>query len=231
MPLGDSITAWGCGVPLATLPEWQNRSTFGGWRNFLGQNISASRLANWTFTGSQFACGQHEGHSGWTAQELLERLPAVLPVFQPDILLVQAGTNDLFNNQPNYTSRGANVTVTAQRLTNILNTSLALLPGLRIVLSGVTQINATRCATYPMAPWHPPACPALMPLWIDELNALLPAVAAQFPGVTFHDVNTEKFTADDFWQWGIHFSEQGFAKIAAAHWRALKPVLEEIAAA
>ena len=29
-----------------------------------------------------------------------------------------------------------------------------------LLLSTVTHINATRCADYPHAPWHPPACPA-----------------------------------------------------------------------
>ena len=230
MPLGDSITEWGCGVVAGTDPAF-NRTSYGGYRSFLGDAIAGSRLATWSFVGSMYTCGQHEGHSGITAAELLALLPRVLPAFAPDIILLQAGTNDLFNFGNN--SRGANVTVTAQRLSALVSATLAALPGARVLVSGVTQINATRCALYPQAPWHPPPCPPQMPQMIDALNTLLPSVLAPFgSAVAFHDVNSEAaFVADDFWQWGIHFTESGFAKIGASWWKHLEPVLREWAGA
>lgn len=228
MPLGDSITQWQC-----------SNISQGGWRSYLGNAIHSGGFITdfigedpWVFTsrghaamdepqwipnhssfvcaGSQYDCGSHEGHSGWTIAQLDQIANNVLLAHQPHVVLIQAGTNDLFFNQPNSTS-GANVTGTLARMDSLLTNVFITLPQVTVLVSGVTYINATRCADYPQAPWHPLPCPADMQPNIVELNSLLPALvnsyAANGHNISFHDPNPEcNFVAADYWTWGIHFS-------------------------
>jgi lysophospholipase L1-like esterase len=223
MPLGDSITEWQC-----------NNESQGGWRNFLGNTMHGAGVV-FDFVGSQYGCGNHEGHSGWTAAQLLGIAPASFAAHSPDVILLQAGTNDLFfYNQPGFPpSQGANVTGTVARLDALIAAAFAALPNATVMLSGVTYINATRCANYSSAPWHPPDCPADMQPNIVALNAALPAMVEGWVSkgfdVNFHDPNPDcNFTAADYWTWGIHFTESGYAKIAASWWKALQPLLSRL---
>ena len=142
----------------------------------------------------------------------------------PDVVLIQAGTNDLYYTD----SRGASVNGTLARHDQLLNTTFSVLPKATVLLSGVTWINATRCAVYPPGP-----CPKDMQPNIQALNAALPALAAQWTAkgynVQFHDPNPEcNFVAADYYTWGIHFSESGYQKIAASWWKHLQPVLSQL---
>jgi len=97
-------------------------------------------------------------------------------------------------------------------MTKLLNTTFTTIPKAKVFLSGVTYINATRCANYSQAPWVPPNCPTNMQLWIVDLNAKLPNVVSSFVNagfyVKFHDPNPGcNFVAEDYWTWGIHFIE------------------------
>ena len=209
MPMGDSITQWHCGS-----------DSQGGWRSYLFNAAQAAGAAFDT-VGSQYGCGSHEGHSGWTVADLLHLAPTTLPAHTPDIVLVQAGTNDLYYKD----ARGANATGTLARHDALLNATFTLLPSATVLLSGVTWINATRCATYPAGP-----CPPDMQANIEALNAALPSLAAAYTArgfrVLVHDPNPEcNFVAADYYTWGIHFSESGFSKIGASWWRHLQPVL------
>ena len=59
------------------------------------------------------------------------------------------------------------------------------------------------------------------------LDAFLGLVADKGFAAHFHDPNPDcGFVADDYWTWGIHFTESGYAKIAASWWKALQPVLQ-----
>jgi len=227
MPLGDSLTQWGCGLiePNTTL------YSFGGFRSYLGNSIHTYLPSNtsFSFVGGRYDCGSHEGYSGITALGLQGLVESVLVAHQPDIVLLQAGTNDIFNNQAGGNGQGANSSVTAGRIQQLINTTLTTLPKALILLTGPTTINATRCANFSSAPWHPVDCPLNMTAEIRTLNSLLPAVAEAFPegSVTFHDPAWDcSFVAEDWWFWGIHFTETGFAKLAAAKWKYLQGVLE-----
>ena len=227
MPLGDSLTQWGCGLiqPNTTL------YSMGGFRSYLGNSIHSFLPSNtsMSFVGGRYDCGSHEGYSGITALGLLGLTERVMEAHQPDVILLQIGTNDIFNNQAGGNGQGANSSVTAGRIQQILTTTLTVLPKALILLTGPTTINATRCANFSSAPWHPVDCPLNMTAEIRTLNSLLPAVAEAFPkgSVTFHDPAWDcDFVAEDWWFWGIHFSESGFAKLAAAKWKYLQGVLE-----
>merc|ERR1712087_429610 len=97
-----------------------------------------------------------------------------------------------------------------------------------VLLSTVTHVNQTRCLHY-----YYGACPANMLARIMAFNKVLPSRVVQYqnqkaakPWVLLHDINTEVnggigFQADDFYTYGIHFSLQGFGKMADQWYNAL----------
>ena len=59
------------------------------------------------------------------------------------------------------------------------------------------------------------------------MPALVSKWAALGHNISFHDPNIDAdWVGDDYFTWGIHFSESGYAKIAKSHFAALKPVLD-----
>lgn len=86
MPLGDSITA-GAQFP-------------GGYRVDLWQLFVANDI-NMTFVGSQvngppeLGSRNHEGHSGWIISQIHKPMEDWLDRFQPQIVLLMIGTNDV----------------------------------------------------------------------------------------------------------------------------------------
>jgi lysophospholipase L1-like esterase len=126
---------------------------------------------------------------------------------------------------------GSNVTEALQRLRSLLDTSFSVLPNVTFLLSTVTHINATRCASYPHAPWHPPACPATMELAIRSFNVELPGLVTEYTArglnLQLHDVNAAaQWTDGDYWIWGIHFNSTGFEKMASAWREAIRSAIQ-----
>jgi lysophospholipase L1-like esterase len=228
MPMGDSITEWDCRMegytdrfdkPVAPNTAGAFVSALGGYRGFLGLMLTADELA-FDFVGSRYSCGNHEGWGGRTIEFLAGIAEDALARHRPDLVLFMGGTNDFFFAPP--TGVGANVSEAEQRLRRLLDISFHALPNVTFLLSTVTHINATRCADYPHAPWHPPACPATMDGAIRSFNARLPSLAAEYAArgldVQLHDVNAVGWEDGDYWIWGIHFNSSGFEKMAGA-WR------------
>lgn len=86
LALGDSITA-GIGDPAG-----------GGYRCLLKSYLTAQGIAS-DFVGSLSSgpCGdtQHEGHSGWTTDQILDIAADRVTTYQPDVVVLMIGTNDL----------------------------------------------------------------------------------------------------------------------------------------
>jgi lysophospholipase L1-like esterase len=91
MPLGDSIT-WGVG---------SNHQD--GYRASLYQRLTAAGL-DVDFVGSMHngrgADSNHEGHKFWTITQLTERIDDWLATYQPDVILLHIGTNDMVRDLP-----------------------------------------------------------------------------------------------------------------------------------
>ena len=177
----------------------------------------------WSYVGSQFLCGSHEGYAGETVEWLGNKTAAIMAAGQPDIVLFMAGTNDFFWPEPRGSRSPA---VVVERLRVLLNRTFAVVPKVTFLLSTVTHINEKRCAHYNSARWHPGNCPADMQQNIIAYNKLLPAVVAEYVehgfDIKLHDVNAEaQFTDADSWIWGIHFNDTGFEKMAASWHKAI----------
>ena len=244
MPLGDSLTQFACKLngylsanyepifsPLNETPAFQiyPKGTYfitapGGYRGALAELLGdpkrlprgARQLPAWSYVGSQYLCGNHEGYSGETVEWLSQHaVPRAITAYEPDVVLLLAGTNDFFWPPP----RGSrDATEVAQRLRVLLGKIFAAdRRNLTLLLSTVTPVNATRCAYYHTARWHPGDCPHDMNDNIAAYNKLLPAVAAEYRSKG-HDVQLAvqptSFAAEEYWLWGIHFNVSGFERIA-----------------
>lgn len=113
MPIGDSITR---GVEAFSFtagdyPDSAYRLSSGGppgslrsYREHLHDSLIASGCgASIDWVGTQSLSGRtplnHQGHSGWRADQILAQLPGWLTSEQPDIITLMIGTNDTLRGQ------------------------------------------------------------------------------------------------------------------------------------
>ncbi|UQU64814.1 SGNH/GDSL hydrolase family protein [Couchioplanes caeruleus] len=104
MPLGDSITR-GTGSPTRASyrMDLAGRLLKGGMEiNYVGSQRDG--------TGSDI---NHEGHGGWSIDELSEELDGWLDEYRPDVVLLHAGTNNI--------TQGDSATTTARKLSAMID--------------------------------------------------------------------------------------------------------------
>ena len=231
MPFGDSITEWDCRLdaftdasdrPVAPNTPGAFVVAPGGYRGYLSAKLSADGIAH-DLVGSRYRCGNHEGYSGRTIEWLSGVANRSITLHGPDIVCFMGGTNDFFFDAP--VGVGSNTSAALSRLRRLIDTAFRARPSLTFLLSTVTRINATRCASYPSAPWHPPPCPQTMPAAIADFNAQLPSLVREYSSrghrIFLHDVDQAGFEWQDWWIWGIHFNATGFEKMAESWRRAI----------
>ena len=164
----------------------------------------ARQLPAWSYVGSQYLCGNHEGYSGETVEWLSQHaVPRAITAYEPDVVLLLAGTNDFFWPPPRG-SRSPSAVASRMR-TLVGNLFAADTRNLTLLLGTVTPINATRCAYYHTARWHPGDCPDDMQSNIAAYNKLLPGIVSEQKllgrNVELVQMPTD-FTASDYWLWG-----------------------------
>jgi len=133
MPLGDSITA---GV---------GSSTNDGWRYPLQQRLRAANVG-FDFVGSQRTGSNgdrdHEGHGGWTIDQLAARADGWLTSYQPQVVLLHAGTNNI--------TMGEDPALVAQKLSAFIDQILIKAPDAAVFVSTIidtgvaTEVPANR---------------------------------------------------------------------------------------
>ncbi|MES2493413.1 MAG: GDSL-type esterase/lipase family protein, partial [Pseudomonadota bacterium] len=195
MPFGDSITY---GVVSST-----NDTEGGGYRKILWDSLS-SRSVTIDFTGSlsngpSGFDADHDGHRGWTLNQLNDADANLIGPVLPDALLVMAGTND---------SRDDSVSTMLQDLRALLVSITENAPHAVVFVASVppirvgqqSQARADRVDAYNDG----------MPAVIDELRGL---------GRSIVFVDMRSLTVDDIAapsvDSGLHPSAAGYAKIAA----------------
>ncbi|MGL5942308.1 MAG: GDSL-type esterase/lipase family protein [Waterburya sp.] len=196
LTLGDSITA-------GTYPT---EPTPGSYRIQLGNNFSDDDLSI-DFIGSQtneitdLPDPEHEGHPGWTIDKLTTLVDdGSLTEYQPDIVLLMAGTNDIIRHD------SASKVIT--ELNQLIDSLQTQLPDVKIFFSSI-------------APLDPEILDEQRANTVTEVNALLPELAEQQgEGVTYVNgaglLSTEDLVAD-----GIHPNAAGYQAIGNAWYNSL----------
>ncbi|MFB6720747.1 GDSL-type esterase/lipase family protein [Kribbella sp. NPDC056345] len=160
MPIGDSITA---GADAAQ----------GGYRTDLWQLLRADQRPV-DFVGSvssgsaALADKDNEGHGGWTIEMIQGSVVGWLNTYQPDVVTLMIGTNDMHTDESSGAAPG--------RLSTLLDTIAQTLPNTQTFVSSIPPINDE-----------------LKDAHVDAFNATIPAMAAAKAAagkkVTFVDTN------------------------------------------
>ncbi|BFU44860.1 hypothetical protein KRMM14A1004_30970 [Krasilnikovia sp. MM14-A1004] len=188
MPLGDSIT-FGAGS-----------LTMDSYREDLRQRLTAAGLSV-DFVGSQVsghgADRDNEGHPGWIIQQIAAHADQWLATAQPDVVLLQIGTNDMW--------RKVDVAGAPARLSALIDQIRAARPGAQIFVAKITSAKAAGTRAR-----------------INAFNAAIPRlVAAKGPRV--HLVDQSSIGGIDLRD-NVHPHDFGYAKMAFNWYQALRKV-------
>jgi lysophospholipase L1-like esterase len=187
MPLGDSITD-GYFVP-------------GGYRIDLEPAIEDRGYAI-DFVGSQsngpdtLLDKQHEGHSGWTIEEIHDRVVDWLPEFQPDIILLLIGTNNIGQWYQVETSR--------YQLDRLIDTIFKTAPNVKLFVASIPPIGE-------------PKLNQRVIQYNQAIEQLVKEKQQAGKPITFVDLYST-LSLEDLPD-GVHPNREGFRKIAGA-WEA-----------
>ncbi len=126
MPMGDSIT------------QGFTSSDLRGYRSFL---LNLAELASWSirFVGSlqdeadEQKLWSHEGHYGWRIDELCSYIKPHVSYYQPDVILLHIGTNDILH--------GCSVTTAIARLKQLLDCIYEETPSVHVFVAKITPLG------------------------------------------------------------------------------------------
>lgn len=125
MPLGDSVT-FGINYP-------------GGYRiklekTLLENGIKANFVGSMSNGSDSLISKNNEGHSGWTIQDLAEITPASLEKYQPELILLMIGSNDLWIDEP---SQKPDVEKALNQLQQLITVISEKMPSSRIIVASI----------------------------------------------------------------------------------------------
>ena len=221
LPLGDSIT-----LGIAVAPRDNNDTTLGGYRDdlfnaFLGEGILIDYVGSRTTGPSTLLDQAHEGTSGIRADMLAANLPGQIGAFDPDIVLLMAGTNDSRQDPVNSGQ------TTPQDLLGIINIILDQNPDAQIFVS-------TLIPQEPDGGRNSAALPA-----VAEANQGIVQLVADLNAVGFDNVHLvdnsnlplsliSDLGPNGINDVGVHPTDEGFAEIAQRWFDALNNLFANI---
>jgi lysophospholipase L1-like esterase len=197
MPLGDSITE-------AFAPHDSYRYWLWNALKSDGYKVDFVGSMHGVFDGAPRDTNfdqDHEGHVGWTADQILSHLPAWARTYKPDVVLLHLGTNDMMLHQ--------SVTGTLDELTQVVATLRKANPRVAVLFSKLIP-NAENQGG------------------IDKVNARIPrlvkSLSTKASPVYLVDQTANFNRVSDEYD-GIHPNESGEQKIATQFFNVLKMVL------
>jgi lysophospholipase L1-like esterase len=197
MPLGDSITESSKGRNSYRYYLWHMLIDNGYRVDFVGskRGVGGGPPANSDFD------MDHEGHAGWRADEILNRIHDWAAELSPDVVLLHIGTNDVCQRQ--------SVGSTVNDISGIIDALRTVNPRIRVLLAEL--INSSQC---------PPAA----------LNARFPALVADKNNQDSPIVLVDQFSGFDpatMTYDGTHPNTAGDSRMADRWFRHLVPVLDD----
>lgn len=204
MPLGDSITESQAGQTSYRYWLYKSLLNAGFVPNFIGSK-----------TGVRFGSPlypdfdqQHEGHSGWRADQILARIGFWADRYKPDIYLIHLGTNDLI--QGVNSGQSGIVPATVSDLRNIIDTIRRETPLAMIVLAKIIPNNRPVSSL------------------LNELNKRIPEIVAEKHRTTSPVLLADQFTGynlSDNYD-GIHPGISGDQKMSAVWFNKIMELLQ-----
>jgi lysophospholipase L1-like esterase len=191
MPLGDSIT-WGVG---STSNDSYRSALF--WR--LSRAGVQADLVGSQHTGTS-RDPDHEGHKGWTIAQLAEHVDDWLATYEPDVILLHIGTNDMVRGNRN----------AARDLDGLLDRIAADRPGAQVFVAKIVGLGDYSDA----------AAQRWRTTGYNEAVARIVATK----GPDFHLVDQSDVRGIDMWN-REHPNDYGYQKMAWNWYVALESVL------
>ncbi|MBE3560842.1 MAG: SGNH hydrolase [Ktedonobacteraceae bacterium] len=199
LPLGDSLTAGVTGGDPA--------GYHGGYRLRLWEDCKA---AGWNihFVGStdsgpaNLPDRAHEGHPGWRTDQISSRVVGWLKRYQPQIILLHIGTNDLI--------QGYSASVASARLNGLVNQITTTLPSATLIVAQIIPIDTAK----------------LRPEVI-QYNRFIPTLVQRLAEQGKHIRYVDMYDAvpvNDLVD-HIHPNADGYYRMAQVWFQALKPLL------
>ncbi|MEO0519584.1 MAG: hypothetical protein AAF171_20015, partial [Cyanobacteria bacterium P01_A01_bin.116] len=187
-----------------------------GYRDNL-QTLLGSTGLNFDFVGS-LTHGQsgfdrnHEGHGGWTISEISAAVNGWLDSFQPEIVLLKIGTNDIGFSPTGQQGGELSIQAAINQLSSLIDQILTRVPTTRIVVSSIAPAVFDDID---------PNLFGLLPNFeqrVQAFNALIPDLVAskttQGKLVSFADSFSALDPAQHISSDGVHPNESGYAQIA-----------------
>ncbi len=202
MPVGDSITeAEGSQNSFRRL-LWQQLAEAG-----FGPDFTGSRDGNRDGPSrDQDFDTEHEGHWGWRADQFLanDRIDQWAADYQPDVLVVHLGTNDL--------RRGQSIDSTTNEVADIVSRVRSANPAVRVFIAQIIPTDTALVAQ------------------IEAFNAAVPALASSLETAESPVYVVDQFSGFDAsldTYDGIHPNDTGEAKMAAAWFASMSVALNQ----
>lgn len=196
MPLGDSIT-YGIGFSGSYRTAlWKKLIADGDRINFVGSVSHGS---------GDLGDSDNEGHIGWEIGQLDANVIGWIAAYQPDIVLLHIGSNDIDHGVP--------ADVMISRLSSLLNHIFIAKPTTYVIVSTLIPINRGDQAT-----------------WV-AFNAAIPGIVAQFrsQGYKIVSVNMSNALTFDDLRDGLHPDKAGYGKMATQWYPVVSTVYREYA--
>ncbi|MFN8074743.1 MAG: carbohydrate binding domain-containing protein [Kineosporiaceae bacterium] len=192
MPLGDSITlGFGSSGGGYRPTLWRNLTGAGATVDLVG-SVSDNPLP------SGLGDGDHEGHSGWTIQQVLDNVTRWQQSARPQTILLHIGTNDLTNRDT------ANA---PGRLEQLVDRILANDPSVNLFVASIIRMSyASGTAD------------------VQTYNSRIPALVSARVAKGFKVYNVDMFSALGTSDLGdaVHPNNNGYVKMGNAWWAALQ---------
>ncbi|MEX2624503.1 MAG: GDSL-type esterase/lipase family protein [Acidimicrobiia bacterium] len=201
LPLGDSITEGKKGDATYRYFLWHHLLNAGHDVDFVGSmnGVKGTGVPKYPDFDQD-----HEGHSGWTANQMAKYAKTFAQQASAQIVLVHLGTNDVLKGQTNASTRSDLETVISQlRLAN---------PQMVILLAEIIPIAGKEAQ-------------------VQELNALIRSLATETNTTSSSVIAVDHYTdfnANTDLYDGIHPSESGYDKIADRWFDVLGGLLGEV---
>jgi len=200
--LGDSLTL---GYGSAS----EGAGSEGGYRIRLAELLAEAGI-DFDFVGSQshgpdtLGDRDHEGHNGFAISQIAELTDEAIDAFEPDVILLMAGTNDQIEFvPPSQPPEGA-----AADLARLVEQIQARRPGVQLVVAQVIPLTHNDEG-------------------VTAYNALLPAIVSEAGAnvrlVDMYAIGTELLSSD-----GIHPTAEGYGRIAELWFPALRAAVDEL---